>query len=73
MPSGKTAKFIWAQLRGVSDFYEGQVGAERQQAAADLARAEIQAEASAADKPEAGTVLPHFRSALMHKSKCGRV
>ena len=47
---GKTAKFIWAQLRGVSDFFEGQVGAERQQAAADRARAEIRAEASVANK-----------------------
>ena len=40
-----TARFLWGQFRGLSDFYEAQVGAERQQAAADRARAELQSTA----------------------------
>lgn len=44
IPAQHTSRLLWGQLRGISDFYEDQVGKERQKAAAVRARAELQAQ-----------------------------
>jgi hypothetical protein len=48
VPAKNSGKFVWGQLRELSDFYEHRVSLRRQKAAADRARAEVETSTSGA-------------------------
>lgn len=67
-PQGKSGKFVWGQLRAVSQFYEMQTQQERQQAAAERARTQLEASNATQDQTDGKDVklIPASLMSIIH-------
>jgi len=65
-PANSSGKFVWGQLRGVSDFYEQRVSRQRQDAAAQRARAEVEGAL-----PSSGATAPPGKRSTARWAKGG--